>query len=367
MKFRIFKYRYIALLVFFCAFIAQVFIWQYEYMLDVQLWSDQSMYFAQGDNRQFDAKAGYGHPGGPIILGTIFANKVFNVPFNINTVSYVMATLNALVITAISLLCFLLQKDTWWIATVGLLSINHSYFYSTPPSGLAALLATCLCLFTLFLYRKKHDEIKEIELLLLGFVSGVLVATRADIGVFLVLAFGLTLFIKGLKFRQGLFVCTSAFLSFVLFDPFMWKIPLLHIKDLIFKATFHYFDYRPAPIPLDMVLNVSALLLVSMALFVLAYFSRKKFKESFPIPFTFGWMLVLVTVGLYTIFLTSKYQAIRYFVPLIFIWEALLPPILFSWVSILEFKHINKNSLNIILTIALALYYIGEYLFRLTP
>ncbi len=361
------KYKYVALMVFVFSFVTQVFIWQYEYMLDVQLWADQGRYFAEGDNRQFDMRAGYGHPGGPIILGTVLANQVFNLPYDIKTMSYVMATMCALVITAISLLCFFLEKNTWWVAVAGLLSINNLYFHSTPPSGLASLLAALLCLFTLFIYKKKPEEIREKYLILWGLVGGVLVATRADIGAVLVSVFTLMLFIHKLNLRKIFLSLASAFLAFLLFDPYMWTIPLTHLKDLLFKVTFHYFDYRPAPIPLDMVLSASALLLVSMALFILAYISRKKFKGDFQVPFTFGWVLVFVTVGLYAIFLTSKYQAIRYFVPIIFIWEALLPSILFSWVSVLDFKKINKSTISIVLTIALALFYIGEYLFRLTP
>jgi hypothetical protein len=61
---------------------------------------------------------------------------------------------------------------------------------------------------------------------------------------------------------------------------------------------------------------------------MVSFFLRKKIIPQIDAAFFFG--LLGATCFLYVVFLTSKYQAERYFVPIIVLWEIFLPLFLFA-------------------------------------
>lgn len=311
---------------------------------DAYMWANQAEYFQTNDSRQFDALLAYGHPGGTIIEGTIAIHEIFNISYN-NSLVIFITIFNSLIIAGISVLCFLLRRNyLWWITILSTLSISVMYAFSTPPSAIVSPLIVFLCLLTLYFYENK-EKIKIPQILFFAFISGLAVATRADIGIFSTLVFLIFLLYKKIIDWKKLFVTIfSSIFFFILFDPFMHFMPLQHIKDLISKIVFHYAEYNPTHMTFFNVLDISFLSFVGIFLSVFLLFMRKKIKLMLPTNFIL--MLFLITISLYTIFLTSHYQAARYFQPIIFIWEVFLPLLIFNLTSNISFKFLNTAGKN---------------------
>lgn len=136
------------------------------------------------------------------------------------------------------------------------------------------------------------------------------------------------LLIKPLGLKKALLAGTTSLYFFALFDPFMWFMPVQHLKDLFYKIFYHYEQYPFSSLPLDKIIDIGFLTGVGVISFIVLYVARKEHRLSVP-PY-FGWALVFVTVLLYGVFLTANYKAPRYFMPTSFMWELLLSLFLFD-------------------------------------
>ena len=234
------KLFFVLIFSFIIAFFFQWTRWKTFDFLDSSVWSNQAKYVETGDPQEFNALAAYGHPGGPIIEGTIVLHKMFKKSYNDSLVMF-MTILNSLVITAICILCCLLRKNNlWWIAVLSTLSLSVMYDFSTPPSAIVSPLIVLMSLLTLYFYENKN-KIKIQYFLIFSFVIGLAVATRVDIGVFCALVFLLFLRFKNTINWKGFFIIAfGSVISFILFNPFMYFMPIQHTRDLISKIIFHY-------------------------------------------------------------------------------------------------------------------------------
>ncbi|MEI6580970.1 MAG: hypothetical protein WCO07_02235 [bacterium] len=336
------KLFFVLIFSFIIAFFFQWTRWKTFDFLDSSVWSNQAKYVETGDPQEFNALAAYGHPGGPIIEGTIVLHKMFKKSYNDSLVMF-MTILNSLVITAICILCCLLRKNNlWWIAVLSTLSLSVMYDFSTPPSAIVSPLIVLMSLLTLYFYENKN-KIKIQYFLIFSFVIGLAVATRVDIGVFCALVFLLFLRFKNTINWKGFFIIAfGSVISFILFNPFMYFMPIQHTRDLISKIIFHYAEFTPTHMTFLGVVGISSLAFVSIFLAICLFFLRKKIKLILPDSFVI--MLVLMTIFLYFVFLTSHYQAQRYFQPIIFIWETLLPLFVFNLTPQISFNFLKKTS-----------------------
>lgn len=326
----------------FAFFVSSYFLWarweKYDF-IDSEAWANQVQYFQTNDPKEFNPLGAYGHPGGPIIEGTIAFHKVLNIPYENSLVVFV-TIFNAIIISSICALCFLLKKNNfWWIIVLSTLSLDRLYDFATPPTAIVSPLIVLLSLLTLYFYENK-EKIKIPQIAFFAFIVGLAVATRADIGVFCSAVFLIFLRFKNIISWKTFYTITAgSFFFFVLFDPFMWFMPFQHIKDLISKIIFHYAEFAPTHMTFESVLNISSFAFVSIFLSAALLFMRKKIKLILPSDFMM--MLYLMTFVLYSIFLTSHYQAPRYFQPIIFIWEVFLPLFIFNLTSNISFKFLN--------------------------
>lgn len=241
---------------------------------------------------------------------------------------------DSLAIALCSILAYLIQKKYWWpIATCIVLSLAPMYQHSTPTSACISVLTVLICLFTLYLLQEKSSRT---ALLWWGVTAGIMLCTRLDVGsVFVSLCGAFLVYKYGWK-KLVLPAITGAFV-FCIFDLFLWLIPLKHIQDMIIRITFHYFEYPMTLVPHDLVVHFSLLAFVSMFLAAMSLFIKK----NPPVPQAFCFALISVTAFLYAVFLTSHSQAMRYFQPMIFVWETLLPLLMFYFISRFEFSFIT--------------------------
>jgi hypothetical protein len=126
----------------------------------------------------------------------------------------------------------------------------------------------------------------------------------------------------------------------VVFDPFMWFMPFRHIADLFSKVVYHYAEFTPTHLMFSFVVSISGFLVVGMILSGGFLLLRKKIKLPFPQSFLIG--MLVMTVCTYIILLTAHYQVIRYFVPIILMWEVLLPALIYPLLPEIEFSFLPE-------------------------
>jgi len=360
------KYKIVGIFVFalITSFLLLGGFWKFG-MVDSNLWGQETEFFLSHNTEEFNFLAGYGHPGGPIIEGAIALHSFINISYEQAAVLCVIL-LSSIIIAGTCVLCVLLRKNNlWWISTLGILSLNKLYEYATPPTAVAAVSTVLLCLITLYIYENRNEK-QFFYLLLWGFVSGFLVATRTDIGVFSSIAFMLFLLISGIEWKKIGLIILEAFIAFSIFDPFMWFMPFQHIKDLIHKITYHYSDFPVTHLYFITILSISALSFISIFISLQFLFFRKKISSPLRAPFIVT--LIIMTIVLYLILLTSRIQAERYFLPILFIWEVFLPLLLFHLIGKMEFSFLktpqNQNKMKTALQISVVgLFYLYHIAF----
>ncbi len=318
-----------AVFVFLASCIMQGMIWKENDMIDAGVWADEAMYVATGDSRGFEGGA-YGYPGGPVIDGTIAIHAISGLSYHDSLLVFV-TLFDSLVITLCCLVAYAIQKNMWWgAALLASLPLAPMFEHSTPTSAASSLMAVLVCLLTLYLL--KDPPTKKL-LLWWGIAAGVMLSIRIDVAGVMIGVFGLLILFR-VGWKKLLVPAVAALLVFCALDPFLWMIPVKHVGDMVTRITFHYFEYSGAPVQRSLVIYFSLLAFVGMGLAAAQLFSRK----DEPLPRTFSWSLLLMSVFLYWIFLTAHSQAMRYFQPVIFIWEALLPFLLFYFIPRRDFK-----------------------------
>jgi hypothetical protein len=348
--------------VFITALFLQGIRWREFDMIDSGMWGHEAQYVLHNDPREFNFLEAYGHPGGPVIEGVIALHALFGIRNDIAVLVFV-TFFNSICITLICWLCFHLRRNIFWCVTVGItLSFSWLYESATPPSAIAPSLIVLLCLLTIYLYEHRSALINTSQKwyrAFWGITAGLAVATRSDIGLFCTASFILTLlFTKSLTVRQAFVLGIQSFVVFCIFDPFMWFMPIQHLKDLVYKIVYHYSDISQVTIPLYTILLMSAVSVLSMGLGI--WFVFRNTKEVTPLPRVFICVLLLMTVVLYAIFLSAHSQAERYYMPILFIWEVFLP--LFIFYLIDKKPSHSQRALKIIFIIALFIYQVVPFI-----
>jgi len=341
-------------------------------ILDEAFWADQARYVEAGSPEQFNAAHAYGHPGGPVILGTIAVHHLAGISYE--TALPVFLTLfNSIVIATIATLCRGLRPDSlWWLPVVGTLSVDKLYAVSTPTSALVGPLLVLLTLLTLRITLGILEQEKVSWRWLAGWslVAGLAVATRFDIGsittlcLFAVLMSG---FGTTLRWRQLAGMAMAAFAVFVACDPYMWYMPVQHVGDLLGKAALHHQTFARNQLDLGEVASLSSLAFLGLAFTLLAQVVPGGVRKK--LPTVFVWALLALTVALYGIFLSASYQAVRYFIPIVFIWQAFLPLQLFDLIAGLRFQSLRteaaRGRARVICAAVVVLLLVGSQIFFL--
>lgn len=305
-------------------------------MVDAQMWADQAHYFSEDDERQFNYLAGYAYPGGTVIEATLLVQKLTGASF-LESLYGAIFSLVALVIALSACVADRLRAHRLvWLGVVGILAPNWMFMLASPPTALAAVLLVLVMLLSLLVLRSEHGAVR----IGWGVVLGALVATRADIGGLAAVMFFPLLYMH-LGWRRSALAALTALVTFVVLDPYMWFMPLQHLLDIVFKCAYHYAVYSPSPLGFQSVLALSFLAVVAM---VIATIELVVGKVSLVVPHRVLVAMCIGTVVATGLILTSHLQSIRYFIPLIFMWEALLPLLLLPFVEQMEFSFIKGKA-----------------------
>ena len=331
--------HYLSAAVFLVACLGQGFVFFNIGILDEAFWSDQARYVEAGSPEQYDATRAYGHPGGPVILGTIAVHHAAGISYE--TALPVFLTLfNSIVIATIATLCCRLRPDSlWWLPVVGTLSVDKLYAVSTPTSAVVGPLLVLLSLVTLRIV--EQEKVSWRWLAGWSIVAGLAVATRFDIGS-ITTAFLFGVLPTNLRWRQLAGLAAAVFAVFVVCDPYMWFMPVQHVGDLLGKAALHHQTFARNRLDPGEVVSLSSLAFLGLAFTLLTQAApgavRKRLSP------VFVWALVALTVALYGIFLSASYQAVRYFIPMVFIWQVFLPLQLLDLIAGLRFQSLRTEA-----------------------
>ncbi len=286
---------------------------------DSYMWADQVLYFKTNDVKQYDFLLAYGHPGGPIIEGTIVFNLFSNSDYHESLLAFILF-LVSIITLLISYLVFKI-KNNLGITIIIFLILSTSFFreYLTPTSYLATYLFILQGFYSLYLF-KYRTFFKFKDVLSFSLLSGLIMATRIDIGMIGTFFFGLFL-LSRISMRDFIYFIFLTIGSFILFNPYMWYMPLQHISDLAYKFIYHYEFFDERQISYIEILNYSKYALFSFLLFLSLFLIKNKAI----ISFKFYLYLSFLTLFSFIIFFSSKINEIRYFVPILLFWESLIP------------------------------------------
>jgi hypothetical protein len=325
-------------------------------IIDQSMWANQALYFQNGDERQYDFLQAYGHPGGPVIEGTIILQKNFNINYE-DSVYYLLILFNSFIIAFIVYLIFLWRKSLYFVMTTFLILGFHRFYPDlTPTSYIASLIFVLQAFYSLYLYENR-EKLKFKDILGFSFLAGLIMATRIDIGFIGTLFFGIYLLPK-ITMRDFIYAIFLILGSFVLFNPYMWYMPFQHISDLAYKFIYHYQFFTDTKISLLDIFSLSIFILLSLLAFLFLYFNNKKLIS---INLRFFYVVIILSFFLYLIFLSSKINTIRYMAPIIILWEILFPFLVLDLLKLknkffLQYKKSNFEFLFKILIVILYLY-----------
>jgi hypothetical protein len=319
--FRKFSLEWIILsVVFFVSFAIQHWLWFAPLpYIDSHLWVQASEQFAAGTWPGFSGPIPP-HPGTSIVLPT--AGLILLGVGGFNAMQYMMAFLISSCIAAIVYLCRKLRPDSlWWLGVCAFLIPNPLYPGMSAPSALAALLA---CIYILIVLYLREKEVSRDALFWLGVCSGVFLATRVDTALSIML-FSLP-YLWPLAGKRLFTVCWSAALFFGALNPFIWQDPILYVFSIVHQvnsnvATQVNFDYT---------LMAVVLPAIAFAFGLAAVYSKFRFTT---VPNDFLKWLLAASALLCCVILSLKHHPIRYFFPIMMLWQMLLPLFLLELLS----------------------------------
>jgi len=327
---------------FLVACLGQGFVYFNVGILDEAIWADQARYVETGSPEQYDPTRAYGHPGGPVILGTIAIHHVAGIAYE-TALPVFLTVFNSLVIAAIATLCHRLRPDSlWWLPVLGSLAVDKLYAVSTPTSAVVGPLLVLLTLLTLRIL--EQGAVSWRRLAGWSLVAGLAVATRFDIGS-ITTAFLCGVLATNLRWWQLTGLAAAAFAVFVVCDPYMCSMPIRHVGDLLGKAALHHQTFSRNRLDPGEVASLSSLAFLGLAFTLLTQTAPGAVRNKLPAVFV-GALLAL-TVALYGIFLSASYQAVRYFIPIVFIWQAFLPLQLFDLIAGLRFQSLRTEAARV--------------------
>ena len=291
------------------------------------------------DFKDSDDNYRYGaHPGTSILLPAAIAYRLGIDPQK--SLTNTIALLNAILIAAVTLTCYKLRPKSLWYITAGvILSIHPLYFYGTPANVVIAPTIVLLSLLALSIYENRNKSTLNPYIISFALIVGFGLATRLPITVFI--AAPLTSFVSAyIKIKKTLLIGLIAGLTGFALNPFLWLIPSEFISILILRTSSHItftgtpgLAYTPSHFIFYSPIASIAIIFISVLLLLPSY------KPPISLPFMLT--ILLITGAVAAVFTGSSYKTLRYFYPVIFIWDILFPLFLLH-----ATKHFNFSFLN---------------------
>lgn len=304
--------------------IALFFVIPRSVMLDVQMWSYQLQYVEHRDPLALNFYAAYGHPGTTIVEGGLLIRWMFGLSYQTAMIA-ALSILTALAATATVGVARILRPDSrWWLGIAAVVSVNRMSF-TTPPTMLVMPVLALLVLLTWRLIERPASTWRWA--FVWGSIAGFSAATRLDMTALLAPLLLVTLWRHlGWRWVSGVVVVAAA--AFIAFDPFFWTMPIQHAFDLVRKFTIHYSEFTLAGSHLLDLSSIDFYLWPIIGIVLSIATLRQKMDVP---PRALLLALYTATVVLAAVVLTSSYRSLRYFLPLMYLWNVIVTYYLFTY------------------------------------
>lgn len=358
-------------LIFGCIFLLAAFsqslIWHFGTFTDEKTWLARAAKLEQdlsNPPQPFDLRPYSQHPGTPVLLLAVLAHK--NGLAYEASLRFAVSLINALAITAISLIAYRLKPHTlFWLVAAGVIAVHPLYEGASPVDAVLAPLLTALVLLLILYGEQPASATRSYDLwLAVGLsLSG---ATRIHFAL-LWLTLPVLLLIFKISWSRWIFIISLTVAGTFALIPQLWFAPLAFIQSLLDQWGF----FNGASLAGNTVHSLGWSVLLYMPLAFLSglialwlYFQ----KASLPAPIKSTTLTVLLTntIIVSSLLLLARLQSLRYFMPLIFIWEALLPLWLLSLWQNKQTISNNNGSVDRLVPLIIAALLIGGQLFLLT-
>lgn len=289
-------------------------------MADLRMWSEQMTFVRTHDQQALSFYAAYGHPGTTLVEGGLLIRWLFGVS-DMTALITVLSVLTAAFATIVVALARTLRPQSWWwLGTLVVVTINRMY-YTTPPSMLILPVVAVLVLMTWQALERRSRNWRPA--VVWGMVAGFSAATRFDITLLLVPLL-LAVLWRSSGWKWTLTAMGVGAVALFTFDPFFWIMPIQHAVDLVRKFQIHYTDFR---LPGGYLFGFATLdYYIWPGLAILgSLWAMRHDHERHAAPRELLFVLYAATVIVTVVVLSSSYQSIRYFLPLMYLWNLLLP------------------------------------------
>ena len=312
------RWYVIWLLAFAAAFGVQAALWHAEHITDESVWTRRVEDMARDLKSRpliFDASRYSGHPGMTVILGGGLLRLTGL--SGLEALRFAMTILIAAAAAGIVTMCKVLRPErSWWVWAFVLATAHPNYLHASPTNAIAMVLLT---LAVLLAWRGPKAA------WLMGITLGLSAATRLPITV--LIGAPLVLYIWRLSGWQSAATATATGLAaLVATNPLLWQAPVEHMAHIFARSQVHYAQIVTISPSVQKFLFPTALAWVSLALGVcVAVFAWRRPRLDFSPPASLIATLVVTSAGVGAILLTAAGFSLRYFYPLILMWELLLP------------------------------------------
>lgn len=318
--------------------------WKQTSFVDQRFWVKKTELLAHDlatGHHPLPVKTYPAHPGMPPLLVAAGASVFFKVPVE-EGLRMSVTLLNALIISGIAAITKRIGPQSWWwISGTGLALLYSHYDNVNPLDAVTIPLITLVAVLLLWHYQQRART-PLLATLALGLAVGFTAATRLHMAI-LIVAPLLAVSVRVLSRSQLLIIAGSALAWLQALNPIMWYAPLAYLREALFPYT-HYFT-GGVPSESSYQFSVSEMPLgIIAALLALVFYGIPSLPSPLPRRYLFG--LFASTACPLIIFQLSSVQDIRYFLPIIFLWEFFLPLFVFHLLHYAPLPSLSFNNVS---------------------
>lgn len=303
-------------------FFIQSLVWTVTRPVDQAWWVRQIKNFSQivpGKPNQPDTATIY---PGTTIIGVAKVAQALGVDSEIFSLQLSISFWTALAAAISAAACRALGRSWWWLAVAGILLLNHIYILATPATTVVTGLLTAAFLLIWNVHQPGKSASQKL-ILASALTIGLAGATRADITAILMLPL-LIFQYRSIGIRKTITILVLAAVVFIAADPFFWESPMGQIRDLVIKTQDFYFPSATSgnAITSTQIIEHGFLAFLGLGIGLVILIARRA--QTMHVRYAWLWATIGMTACALGILLTSESQALRYYAPLIVIWETLL-------------------------------------------
>lgn len=321
----------------------QIFIWDHVTLFDPDFWSTRAQYLAYDLTHlplHFNPHRHPGHPAmPPLLVASVFILSGVDAESALRMSSIILGT-GIIGASSIFLLTYFKQHSQWAIFIIGMLITNRLLANSNVADAfiMPLILLFFLAIYTMWTQVRPHTVV----LCIISLVAGLALATRIH-NAAPILAPAFFLFPIRIGIKKTVLLALGSLGFWYMFTPVVWFTPLEYIRyALIGEPT--YVLYTSASIPPSSLVHISLfdvaiaspLMIVSILLALCWLYGKKEH------PFIPKWyiaLLVVSTAALMSILRISHVESLRYYYPIIILWESFFFMLILPLITFMENRY----------------------------